>query len=370
MNEAAAPVSSFPFQPGTFFAPMEGVTHPILRELIARRGGVGVVCTEFVRVTSNPLGRAILRKHVVRPSRGALSVQVMGNDIAQMADATALVTDAGADIVDINLGCPAPRAVRKGVGSAMLKDVRLLSRVLCEMRKRTHLPLSAKIRAGFDRTDGVLDLTRAVQDAGVDFLTVHPRRRVDFYDGVADWRIIALLVSELRIPVVGNGDIWYAEDALRIEKETGCAAVMLGRPVLRNPWIFQQIEALRSGAVPPHPDGESVILHLEELADALTAGYPERSALGMLKEQIRYLGRVLPEPQTFLRAALRAQEIGQLKQVAFEAFSGRKASELDLGARSSGRERSGSALVTSPEKPSGAAHTCGTPSGFGLVSAV
>src|SRR5690606_31925677 len=111
-----------------------------------------------------------------------------------------------------NLGCPAPRAVRKGVGSAMLKDIALLSRVLEVMRKSTSLPLSAKIRAGYDDASRVLDIARAVQDAGVDFLTVHPRRRVDFYQGVADWRIIGRLVRELSIPVIGNGDVWYASD--------------------------------------------------------------------------------------------------------------------------------------------------------------
>src|SRR5690606_21426163 len=131
-------------------APMEGVTHPPLRALMAEGGGIGMVCTEFVRVTANPLGRKTLQKHVVRPPRGRLSVQVMGNHIEQMAEATELVTAAGADVVDINLGCPAPKAVRKGVGSAMLADLPLLGRVLSAMRARTHLPMSAKIRAGVD----------------------------------------------------------------------------------------------------------------------------------------------------------------------------------------------------------------------------
>src|SRR5688572_23308647 len=112
---------------------MEGVTHPILRELMAAGGGIDIVCTEFVRVTDGPLSMRTLRRHIVRPSRGLLSVQVMGNHIEHMADAAAMVSDLGADIVDINLGCPAPRAVRKGVGSAMLKDPVLLGRVLSAM---------------------------------------------------------------------------------------------------------------------------------------------------------------------------------------------------------------------------------------------
>lgn len=325
---------------------MEGVTHPVLRELIARRGGVGVVCTEFVRVTANPLGRSILKKHVVRPSVGALSVQVMGNHLHQMAEATRLVTDAGADIVDINLGCPAPRAVRKGVGSAMLKDLNLLSQVLEIMRKSTHLPLSAKIRAGYDDASGVVQIARAVQEAGADFITVHPRRRVDFYEGVADWRIIRVLVDELRIPVVGNGDIWYAADALRIRAETGCAAVMMGRPVLRNPWIFRQVAELTSDQVPIAPDGALVLRHLEELKEALLGGYPSASALGMMKEQMRYLATTVDDGGAFLRASLRAPTIEVLLEAAAETFEGRPASELDLQATSGLLKRSGSAVST------------------------
>jgi hypothetical protein len=134
---------------------MEGITHPPMRALMAARGGVGIVCTEFVRVTSNPLGNKMLRKHVVTTPHARLSVQVMGNDIAQMADATALVTQAGADIVDINLGCPAPRVVRKGVGSAMLKDLGVQVVLTGHSERRheigeTDVLVNAKTRAALD----------------------------------------------------------------------------------------------------------------------------------------------------------------------------------------------------------------------------
>lgn len=339
---ASSPSGQFPWRPQTLFAPMEGVTHPVLREMMAERGDLGIVCTEFVRVTARPLGKKILEKHVVRPSRGALSVQVMGNNIEQMAEATAMVTDAGADIVDINLGCPAPRAVRKGVGSAMLKDLKLLGRVLEAMRSRTTLPLSAKIRAGYDDASGVLDVARVVQESGADFIAVHPRRRVDFYQGVADWRIITRLVRELSIPVVGNGDIWYAADALRLQEETGCEAVMIGRPALRNPWIFNQIASLKAGRAAIHPDGDAVISHLRDLAQRLQGGFKERSALGMLKEQIRYIARTLPDAGAYGREALRSPTVEVLLEHAEKQFSGMPAEALDLQAQAGRLERSGS----------------------------
>lgn len=329
----------------TFLAPMEGVTHPLLRGLFARRGGISVVCTEFVRVTAQPLGKKALQKHVVRPPRGRLSVQVMGRNIEQMAEATRLVSGAGADVVDINLGCPAPRAVRKGVGSAMLKDLPLLARVLSVMRKSTDLPLSAKIRAGFDDASQVEQLALLVQDCGVDFLTVHPRRRVDFYRGVADWRIIARLAEVLTIAVIGNGDIWYAADALRMQKETGCAGVMIGRPALRNPWIFRQIAALRSHQKPVRPDGSAVVRHLQELTDELRRGYPAVATLGMLKEQMRYLGRTVNDDGAFRKVALRATSAEQLLDLAHQYLAPLGADALDLQAHAGALEQSGSALA-------------------------
>ncbi len=324
---------------------MEGVTHPALRELMAARGGIGVVCTEFVRITSNPLGAGTVKKHVVRPSQGALSVQVMGNDIDQMADATRIVSQAGADIVDINLGCPAPRAVRKGVGSAMLKDLKLLEKVLQAMRASTELPLSAKIRAGFDDASHVLDVARVVEDSGCDFIAVHPRRRIDFYQGVADWRIIARLSETLHIPVIGNGDIWYARDALRMQEETGCAGVMLGRPALRNPWVFVQIAALRAGQPTFRPSGSDVIAHINELAECLAAQFPTKNYLGMLKEQMRYIGRAVDDGGAFIKSVCRQESKEGLLGYCEEFFAYLSASQLDLGAESGELERSGSALV-------------------------
>lgn len=322
----------FPWSPRTLLAPMEGVTHPLLRELVAARGGVGVVCTEFVRVTAHPLAPSQLRKHVVRPPVGALSVQVMGNDIEQMAEATEMVTRAGADIVDINLGCPAPKAVRKGVGSALLKDRQLLGRVLRAMRERTHLPLSAKMRAGYDDKNSALDIARTIEDAGVDFVTVHPRRRIDFYEGRADWELIARIVAAVRVPVVGNGDIWFARDAERIRAETGCHAVMMGRPLLKNPWIFRQLRDLDEGRAPEEPNGRAVAAYYDELILLLGRGFPPKSVVGLLKEQLRYLGRAVPDGGEFMKAACRAPTVEEIRATLESRVSWRSAAELDLGA--------------------------------------
>jgi tRNA-dihydrouridine synthase B len=326
----------------TFLAPMEGVTHPAFRAAVARRPGVGVVCTEFVRISSAGIGPRHLREQVVRAPGAALSVQVMGNHLEHMAEATAIVAAAGADIVDLNVGCPAPRVVRKGVGSAMLKDPDLLARVVGAMRERTPGWLSAKIRAGFDDGGGAVAIARVIEAAGADFITVHPRRRVDFYQGVADWRIIRAIKQAVSIPVIGNGDVWYAADALRMRAETGCDGVMIGRGALRNPWIFEQLDALVHGRPPPRPSGDDVLAHYDALAEVLGGTHP-KNTLGTLKEQVRYLARITADGRDLMASALRAASLGEMRAVLAARWAGAPAESLDLAARGGSLEASGSA---------------------------
>jgi len=342
--------SRFPFEPRTMLAPMEGVSHPAFREMMASKGGLGVVCTEFVRVSRGPLSAVALRREVVKVDGVPLSVQVMGNDADKMAEAAAVVSEAGADVVDVNLGCPMPRVVRKGVGAAMLKDPKLLFDVLSSMRAATPGLLSAKIRAGFDDAENVVSIARTVQDAGVDFIAVHPRRRCDFYSGVADWRIIRVLREELSIPVVGNGDIWYAADALRMERETGCDASMIGRPAIRNPWIFQQIASLRAGEQPFAPTGADVLSHLDDVRVryAETHGDADRAILGKLKETVKYLLRGVPGSDAWYRDALRRESVDAMFEVLHGKLASLPADALDLDAHGAhGLESSGSAIVAS-----------------------
>jgi tRNA-dihydrouridine synthase B len=325
---------------------MEGITHAEFRALMAEMGGLHLVCTEFVRVTHSPLGRAQVRRNVQKAPGVPLSVQVMGNDEERMAEAAAVIEAAGADVVDINLGCPMPRIVRKGVGAAMLKDQALLRRVLGLMRSHTRGLLSAKIRAGFDTADEVQQIADVVERSGVDFIAVHPRRRCDFYTGVADWRIITTLKRQLKIPVIGNGDVWYAKDAARMRLETGCDAVMIGRPALRNPWIFRQIAELSAGVSPFAPSGADVRAHLEKVLARYRVAFPDRrDFVGPLKEMVNWLGRALPDAAPRLRGLLRLNTEAELLLACDELFLPLSASELDLDAHGSLElERSGSAL--------------------------
>jgi nifR3 family TIM-barrel protein len=313
---------------------MEGVTNAAVRELLASYGPLGLVCTEFVRVSGEQISRPYLRRQVEKAPGVALSVQVMGNDPELMAEAGEVVARAGADVVDLNLGCPTNTAARKGVGAALLKDPQRLSQLLVSMRRAVPGLLSAKLRAGFDTSDDALANARLVEEAGLDYLAVHPRRRVDHYRGTADWRIIALVRRELRIPVIGNGDIWYAESALRMFEETNCHAVMMGRPALRNPWIFRQLSELLAGRTPFRPSGADVALHLKRLAGVLAGRVrdPSHSALGPLKEQLGYLCRAVQGSAELQRRLLRLPTVSLFLEAAEEAFSPLAPEALDLGA--------------------------------------
>lgn len=330
---------------------MEGITHPEFRHVMSRIGGLGLVCTEFVRITQSPMGKRQVARTVVKSPGVPLSVQVMGNDADRMAEAAELVESAGADVVDINLGCPMPRIVRKGVGAAMLKDLKLLERVLLQMRRHTKGMLSAKIRAGFDDSSQVLQTGKLIQECGVDYLAVHPRRRCDFYTGVADWRIIGLLKQHLSIPVIGNGDVWYAADALRMRRETGCDAVMIGRPALRNPWIFAQVEALSSGTPPPHPSGAELFAYLETLIRRYEEVFDGRKTglVGPAKEMLTWHARAIPNGRALISPLLRLDSVDAILEGAAQLLMPLPASGLDMDAYGSLKlEQSGSALLQPP----------------------
>jgi nifR3 family TIM-barrel protein len=333
-----------PWKEPTLLAPLEGVGHAVLRELVAAQGGLGMVCMEYLRVGRAPVHGPALLRRIVRTAELPLSVQLLGADAGRLAEAAAVVAQSGAEVVDINLGCPVRRVVSKGAGAALLRDPAGLRGLLARVRGAVDGLLSAKIRTGFEDSSRVNAIGDAVASAGLDFVTVHARSRAQQYGGVADWRLIRHLKRRLSIPVVGNGDCWYALDALRMERETGCNAVMIGRGALRNPWIFAQAAALRDGRAPLAPGGADVVGYLERVAAAFADVFPDRPRLvtGRLKELVRYLGRAVPDSGAFIHEALRTPDTSALLQVAARRLGPRSAEELDLTAEGHlGLERSG-----------------------------
>jgi nifR3 family TIM-barrel protein len=331
-----------PWLTPSILAPLEGVGHPAWRALATEPGGVGLVCTEFVSIGGAPFGPASLARQVVHVPGIPLSVQLLGQDPERLAAAAAQVAAAGADVVDLNLGCPARGVVGRGAGAALLRDPERLEALVRRVRDAVPGCLSAKMRAGFDASDQAEEIAERLQDAGIDFLTVHPRCRADHYTGVADWRLIRSLAARLRIPVVGNGDLWYAGDAVRLQAASGCAAVMLGRGAIRNPWIFAQIAALRAGTAPPTPRGADLVAYLQRVVARYREALPgERLVTGKLKELVRYLGRAVRDGGGFRLAALRSGSADDILECADRLLAHLDPADLDLHAEGPGRlERS------------------------------
>ncbi|HKS21577.1 MAG TPA: tRNA dihydrouridine synthase DusB [Thermoanaerobaculia bacterium] len=227
--------------PPLALAPMAEVTDTYYRSLIKELGGVGLVVSEFV--SSEGLTRQNDRSHQMlafSESERPVAIQIYGGDPDRMDDAAAIVEEQGVDIVDINMGCPVKKIVASGAGSAMLKDFDKAARVVEKIRRRVKIPVTVKVRKGWE-SDDVLPLLKRFEEIGVASIAIHGRTRNEAYTGASDWGYIGYVKSELGIPVFGNGDVKTPADAARMFEQTGVDGVMIGRAALHNPFIFRDI---------------------------------------------------------------------------------------------------------------------------------
>ncbi len=229
-------------RPAHILAPMAGITDTVFRRFIKRLGGCGLIMTEFV--SSEGMIRQNFRSQrylYYTEEERPISAQIFGADPAHLAEAARQIEDLGFDLVDLNLGCPAKKVVKCG-GSGLLRDLPLLEKILRSIRAAVKIPFTIKLRSGWSDEEIVaMQVARLAEDCGVEALAVHPRTRVQGFSGRARWEIIQQIKQAVRIPVIGNGDVFKPQDALALYKQTGCDAVMIGRAAASNPWIFRQL---------------------------------------------------------------------------------------------------------------------------------
>jgi tRNA-dihydrouridine synthase B len=238
-----------------FLAPMAGVSESPFR-LIARRFGADVVVSEFISAVGVSRGiHALFDDMRFEEAERPIGIQLYGAEAAIMARAAEMVTEVcKPDFLDVNFGCPVKKVVRNNGGSGCLKDLGLVTAILRAVRGATHLPVTVKIRSGWDEaTRDPVSIALRCQDAGAQALTLHARTRTQMFGGKASWDEIAAVVAALEIPVIGNGDVQAPEDVVAMHRHTACAAVMVARGSFGNPWLFAQARDLLSGR-PKRPD--------------------------------------------------------------------------------------------------------------------
>lgn len=242
-------------------APMAGVTDLPFR-LLCKEQGCGLLYTEMISAKAlyydNKNTKPLM---VIDPGEHPISLQMFGSEPQLMGEMAKKIEELPFDILDINMGCPVPKVVNNGEGSALMKDTVLAGQIIEAVANAIKKPVTVKFRKGFDMNSvNAPELARVAQESGAAAVAVHGRTRSQYYSGKADWDIIRQVKEAVKIPVIGNGDIFQPEDAVRMMEETGCDGVMVGRGAQGNPWIFQRIlHYINTGEVLPRPEVHEVI---------------------------------------------------------------------------------------------------------------
>lgn len=305
--------------PYLILAPMEGLGDHCFRKAMASVGGFDEAVTEFLRVPANAHIPSLAKKYRANETAPIpIACQLMGSDPELLAAMAQEIERKGAPRIDLNCGCPSNTATGKGAGSSLLKDPNYLLEVAKSIVEAVSIPVTLKMRSGFSDTSLFKENVLAAQESGVRFITLHPRTKVDGYGPPAKWELIAEAKSILKIPLVGNGDILNVDDALRMLKQTGCDALMIGRGSVVNPFIFHQIRA-HFAKKTFNPEWSDLINYLNVYLEEIPPGMHEKLRMGKMKQLMSFLFRgndrlkerrqeiltsKIPDPNEFLSYAL------------------------------------------------------------------
>lgn len=304
-------------------APMAGVTDLPFR-LLCSGQGAGMCCMEMVSAKAilykNKNTEALLEIH---PDEGPVSLQLFGSDPQIMGDMAKQIEDRPFDILDINMGCPVPKVVNNGEGSALMKKPGLVGDIVSSVVKSVDKPVTVKIRKGFDDTHvNAVEIAKIAEDSGAAAITVHGRTREQYYAGEADWDIIAKVKQSVSVPVIGNGDVTDGVSAERMLKQTGCDGVMVGRAARGNPWIFRQVAAyLEDGTVLSKPDKAEVRDTILRHAQLQLECKGEYTGIREMRKHVSWYTAGIPNSARLRQNVNMVEDFAELRRLVEENFS-------------------------------------------------
>lgn len=309
-------IGSFETENNIFLAPMAGVTDLAFRR-ICRSWGAGMVYSEMISAKGlyyNDKKTAELMR--IADDERPCAIQIFGSDADIMSEVIPKVMEYRPDIIDINMGCPTPKIVNNGDGSALLKNPVLIGEIVRKVSDASPVPVTVKIRKGWD-SDSVnaVETAKIIEANGAAAIAVHGRTRAEFYSGAADWDIIRSVKNAVKIPIIGNGDIKTAYDAKRMLDETGCDAVMIGRGSEGNPFIFRQInEYLRTGTVTFFPSPQDRLNQMTEHIEMLVREKGESRGIKEARKHIAWYIKGLPSASRFKAEVFQINSFAEMRQ--------------------------------------------------------
>ncbi|MDX1707097.1 MAG: tRNA dihydrouridine synthase DusB [Desulfobacterales bacterium] len=296
-------IGSLKLENQTVLAPLAGITNLPFR-LLAKEAGCALVCSEMV--SAHGLVNESYRTQQLldsQPQEKPLSVQIFGSQPDVMAEAARLVEASGADILDINFGCAVRKIIKTGSGVALMRTPDTAAAVMREVRKAVSIPLTVKLRSGWDPTGNqAFEIAKIAESCGVDAIAIHPRTANQGFSGRADWTVIKELKKRVAVPVIGNGDICSADDAIAMLAQTGCDAIMIGRMAIGNPWIFSHVRARLLGEAEPQVGLEQQFELMRRYLQASVKYFGEEIACRMMRSRLCWFAKGLRNSSQFRKS--------------------------------------------------------------------